>query len=165
MMKCQDCGHLLDEYLQGKLEREEELPVEEHLKHCRSCSEEVEAYERCSAFLSTVSLPSMPEEFWKNQRMAIAKALQPKPIWQAPSMSLLVFSCILISYLYLGLDWVIITLGDYIGFSGAHAQDTAPLSFDSFDTVILLYLGIFSLAVMVFLSDSDERGRLSQRRL
>jgi len=163
-MPCPECERWLDGYLQDTLTAEERAAFEAHCAACPSCEDEVQAYRRTERFLASVALPSMADTFWRRQRMAIAKAIRPQAVWQAPALSLLLFSFVIVGYLYAGLDWLVITAGDFLGLAGANTGNLAAQSFDSYDTVILLYVGLFALAMMVFVSDSEGGRRVSHRR-
>lgn len=163
-MGCEQGKRWLDEYLAENVTAEQKQQCEEHLETCRACRQEVADYRRTVDFLASVALPSMSDTFWQRQRMSIVRAIRPQPVWKAPALSLVLFASVLAGYLYAGLDWLVISAGDYLGLTGANVQNLAPHSFDAYDTVILLYIGLFSLALMVFLSDSDEQRPMSQRR-
>ena len=163
-MSCEKCDKYVDGYLQNTLSEAERDEYENHLKGCDFCQDEVAAFRRTEKFLDSVALPSMSDTFWRKQRMSVAKAIRPEPVWQAPALSLVAFAAVLAGYLYAGLDWLVISAGDFLGLTSANGQAMPSYSFDAYDTVILLYLGLFSLALMVFLSDSDQERRVSHRR-
>ena len=163
-MSCEHCDKYIDGYLQDTLPANERQEYEKHLKSCSFCKGEIAAFKRTEDFLASVALPSMSDTFWRKQRMSIAKSIRPEPVWQAPALSLVVFAALLAGYLYAGLDWLVISAGDFLGLTSADGSALQSYSFDAYDTVILLYLGLFSLALMVFLSDSDQKRRVTHRR-
>lgn len=158
-MKCTTGERLLDGYLEESLGDEDRRRMEEHLKDCGGCADEVAAYRRTVAFLDHVALPDMGEEFWRRQRSAIVRSIAHRPVWTAPSYGIVAVVALVAGYLSVGLDWLAVSLGDFLGVPSGALHGNSYLSFDGCDTVILLYAGLVGLALLVFLSDDGGRDR------
>lgn len=158
-MNCATGERLLDGYLEDSLGDEDRRCMEDHLRTCSVCTDEVAAYRRTVAFLDRVALPDMGEEFWRRQRSLIARSIAHRPVWTAPSYSIVAVVALVAGYLSVGLDWLAVSMGDFLGVPSGALPGNSYMSFDGFDTVILLYAGLVGLALLAFLSDDGERGR------
>ncbi len=144
-MSCSEYERSFDGYLEETLSEADLGTYEAHLTSCKECADALASYRETERFLSSVALPSMPDELWRRQRAVIAKSISLAPLWTAPSYSLGILAAILGCYIFAGFDWLFISFGDFLGLSSSAVPGGASLSFDGFDTVILLYLGLFTL--------------------
>lgn len=72
---------LLLPYLEGKLGEEERKMVEEHLKVCKECREEIEKYENIEEGLKMMKLKQPSEEVWDNYWSSVYNRLERKIGW------------------------------------------------------------------------------------
>ncbi len=72
---------LLLPYLEGKLGEEERKMVEEHIKVCKECREEIEKYENIEEGLKMMKLKQPSKEVWDNYWSSVYNKLERKIGW------------------------------------------------------------------------------------
>lgn len=68
-MNCESIKERLSAYADKELNREEELTVEEHLKECPACREELEKIYVMSRSLGLLKEYPLPRDMWENIKM------------------------------------------------------------------------------------------------
>ena len=62
-MKCQEIEDLMPDYLQGKLNSDRAVLVEEHMGQCTRCAEEVEIWKKLASLPQEQPSPAVRERF------------------------------------------------------------------------------------------------------
>jgi anti-sigma factor RsiW len=116
-MKCQEIENLMPDYLQGKLNSDRAVLVQEHLEQCVRCSEEVAIWKKLAQLPQERPSPALRQRFdamlesyqegrWEKTRLAVERGrftgLSELVHWlRTPSMSV-AWACVLMVAGFLG---------------------------------------------------------------
>lgn len=81
--RCRAYRTVLVDYVEGVLPIQERRRVEQHVAACAACADALRALQELPALLRTSDLADPGEEFWREQRHAIARAIRHAPAPQA----------------------------------------------------------------------------------
>jgi hypothetical protein len=87
--RCRPYRALIVDCADGALSDRQQARLERHLVRCPPCAEELEGLRQVPALLMTAAGPDPGEEFWRQQRQAIGRAIrnlpapsaQHEPVW------------------------------------------------------------------------------------
>lgn len=71
MNKCEDVIPILEKYIDDELTETEKQGVEEHLKHCTACSEELAFANAVRTVLKNTEMPKVPSDFLERVNSAV----------------------------------------------------------------------------------------------
>ena len=81
--RCRRYRTLLVDYVDGQLPPLPRRRLEQHMAACAACTQALAALQQLPALLRTCAVPDPGEEFWRQQRHAIARAIRNAPAPQA----------------------------------------------------------------------------------
>lgn len=96
-MECEEIKKLLIDYMDGRLNKNEMLEVEEHLNSCMECKRE---YEEINGIINKINCKksniNIPEDFMNNVKLKVNKALLNKSKKKVISFKVVIVTCALI---------------------------------------------------------------------
>ncbi len=87
--RCRAYRVLLVDYVEGVLPMQQQRRVERHVAACATCADALRALQEVPALLRTSDLADPGEEFWREQRHAIARAIRHAPVPRASGVEAL----------------------------------------------------------------------------